>query len=548
MRYDDNVFQRDGQLVTVIRPTKSEDEDPKLGDEAPQIRKLTAGALLPRLTDAAYWVRLDKEGGTIQVKPPKDVVSGVLEAGEYPGIPKIVGISETPVVDTSLQICQAAGFDADTGVYYWPNAEYALILRPPTREDAEEAYERLIEPISEFPFEPLELGRAVYVAAILTVLARHAIIGSTPLFLIQKNVRGAGATLLADAIAVITTGRAAGRMTLPEDLAEQEKVLASFGLAGRQLICFDNVTHLGGGPIDKCITAVNTVDLRVLGENRIASVPWRSTMLVTGNNVAIEGDTTRRTLCATLCALEERPELRSGWKHHPLLEYLAKNRVEIVHDALTLIAAYRIAGRPDLGVKPLGSFEAWTAVVANTIVFAGGANPIEAYAEAQGVVDAKRDAIGTLLAQWHLLPGAASGLTVKQLLATLYPHQGWREAPPPDDLDDLREAVEALAPAQPGKLPSARTLGKELATVRRRVIGGLMLDGTKGKGAVMRWRVVRPKGGSGGLGGSVANPIEKRNDVFKNNMSSDPTHPIHPTHPDEREELFNDWVKAEVAQ
>jgi hypothetical protein len=544
----ENLYKRGSRLCTVIRPTVTEgDAAPeKLIDEAPQIRDVSASTLHCMLTSLADWVkRVFRKGEfvLVQTTPPSKVVQAILDRGEYPGIPQLVGVSETPTIDRDLEISMVDGYDATTGVFFWPNAEYIDIPRAPTQRDAQEAYARLVEPISQFPFEPLDLGRAVCASAILTVLARHAIAGPTPIFLLTKNVRGAGATLLADVIAIVATGRAAPRMTLSGDEAEQEKVLASFALAGTQLICFDNVTSLGGGPLDKCVTASDTVSLRVLGRSEIATVAWRAIVITTGNNVDIQGDTTRRTLVADLCSLDERPETRTGWSIPDLRVHVAEHRVELVRDAMILIAAYRAAGRPSMGVRPFGSFEAWSAVVANAIRFAGGPDVVGAYAEAQGVVDAKKTAAATLLAHWELLPNAAAGLTVKQVLAALYTY------PQTIAFEDLRDAVEALAPTPAGKLPSGRALGKELARLRRRVMGARMLDASTGQGGVLRWHVVTvassSEGGLGGLGGLNPKPSHAIEKKSINGTVLGTTHPTNPTHPTDLCERVDRWIGGE---
>ena len=314
--------------------------------------------------------------------------------------------------------------------------------------------------------------RSTSLAALLTLVARPAIEGSTPAFVFEASTRGTGKTLQADVVATIATGRASAKMGFPPDPAELEKVLGAYALRGALLVTFDNVvTPFGGGPLDRCLTAVDTVELRVLGRSEIPSMRWRAVVLATGNNVEIVGDTSRRVLVSRLVSPLEHPEDRAEYAHHPLLPWVAQERPRLVRAALTLLRAFVVAGRPQHH-RPWGSFESWTALVADALVWAGAASPLETRPTVEGDADPERAALLGLLDGWPRLDARGEGLTAKQVIETLFTAERLRGEAPPDGFDDLRELIESITSAPPGKAPSPRRLGDFLRHRRDRVVGG----------------------------------------------------------------------------
>ena len=70
-------------------------------------------------------------------------------------------------------------------------------------------------------------------------------------------------------------------------------------------------------------------------------MPWSC---MTGNNLVIQGDMTRRVIPIELDAQCERPELRAFDRE--LLPWVDHHRGQLVADALTVLSAWRKAGRP----------------------------------------------------------------------------------------------------------------------------------------------------------------------------------------------------------
>ena len=139
-------------------------------------------------------------------------------------------------------------------------------------------------------------------------------------------------------------------------------------LQGRQTILFDNVNGELGTDLLCQATERQMLDLRPLGTSRNQVVNNRALVLANGNNIAIKGDMTRRTLMASLDAGVERPETRE-FRGDPLAEVM-KDRGKYVRACLVIVREYMDAGSPGL-LRRLASYEEWSDRVRSALVSAG---------------------------------------------------------------------------------------------------------------------------------------------------------------------------------
>jgi hypothetical protein len=489
---DPMIYQRNEQLVHVTSVTREDvershtvdtDDGPRraLVEGTPRIRIVTFPTLKERLSAVADFRKFKKEAEKdpwVPARPDVDVVAALLARGEWRRVRNLRGIVETPTVRPDGSILQGEPrYDTATHRLYAPNAKFSLVPERPSKRDAEREYAKLVDVFADFPHEDderdakgrlLKAGshKAALIAHALTIVGRAAITNSgIPLFLYDANTRGSGKTLQTDLVAMIVTGRPMPRMTYPHSDEELEKVLAGYALRGAVLLCFDNVTRaLGGGPIDKILTARDLVDLRVLGLNEIPTLVWIAVTAATGNNVQMAADIARRVIRSRLESLEVRPEARTDFKRPDLLDYVSRNRPALVVSLLTILRAYFMAGRPDMGTGTSGSFEGWAKLIPPALVFAGGADPMLARAESDdNPEEASFEAfLGGMYT--HLDEGEA--FTAASVREWLYPADGTR--PTDDAARDVREAVELLC----GRVPASGitgVLGVKLRRFRERV-------------------------------------------------------------------------------
>lgn len=483
---DLNLYTRNGELVQVLRST---DELQGRRDAGmPYLRPLPIDALWTMLVEHADFYRLVHRGAEateVPCLPPAQSIKSLFAAGEWPGLRSLVGVLETPFLRPDGSVCSSPGYDPSTGYLLLTQEPFPEVPEYPTHDDARAALAVLEEPFCDFPFTS-DVARTVPLAAFLTVLARPALgAENTPCFVFDANTRGTGKSLICNVVCLLATGRAAPKTGYPASDEEMGKLLASVALGGVPLLVFDNVTTtVGGGNLDLVLTSHGAVAFRMLGAIRNKRCAWRAIVMATGNNVAIRGDTSRRVLVCEQETLAERPEEREDFRHPDLPRHVLEHRARYVAAALTLLRAYHAAGAPRM-VRPLGSFEAWSKLVAGALVWAGAANPLDALAESSRDDDPQKAALRILLEQWPKVDSQGAGLTVRELVAQLYPGG----TPGGESLADLRDAVEVLCGLSAGRTPSTHQVARRLRTFERRVLGGRRLVQAGGRGGISRWSV-----------------------------------------------------------
>ncbi len=506
LHLDRSLYVRGKELVTIVgalAPTV--DDRAPAAESSPVIVPIEPATLIERITRAMRVVRRKPPSkveammaakGTfvppewIPTLPPAGVVAGILARRQWP-LRHLSSVSETPVLRPDGTLLQVAGYDKTTGYVYRPSCEYPPIPDSPTRQDARAALDELLEVFVDFPYVD-ESSRMVPIAAILTVLARSAILGSCPAFLLDATTRGSGKTLQADAVSAVALGRSAARKSYPVEEEELGKVLASYAVAGARLILFDNVTReFGGGEIDQAITARDTVELRILGRTEVKRLPWAAVLLASGNNIVLSEDTVRRVLIARLESADENPEDRTGFLHPNLYEWILEERPRLVVAALTILRAFaRMGGHQHEG-KAWGSFEAWSRLVPGAIVYAGGADPMGSRPSVEQHASDSSRALAVVLEMLPKLDASGRGLTVREIVHVLYPDRVSDAERSTDGWDDLRDALEAWTQPKPGQRPSLQLLGKRLRSNVGRYVGGkrIVREQAQDARATVRWLV-----------------------------------------------------------
>ncbi len=469
---DSQIYDRGGALVLV---TETE-------QKPPQCHVVNVHTLRERLSALANWKRLSKEEW-VPCAPPRDIAEIVLSRGSWP-VRRLAGITQTPSLRPDGTVFESPGYDTATGYLYVPNGSFPGVPDRPTKQQIADAVTALCEVVCDFPWAE-EYGKSVWVALVLTLLARPAIDGCTPLFLVDANVAGSGKSRAVDAASIIATGREAPRAIQPEDEAEWRKRITSIVVEGAPMVLIDNVNRpIGGESIDALMTARTWKD-RLLGQNKTIEAPCNTVWSATGNNLEVSGDTTRRVLRARLDCASEKPEDRDDFKHPKLLPWVVSQRARLAVAGLTILRAHAVAGWPMGSVRLWGSFERWSEVVAAAVVFAGMPDP--QLGRLTDADDPKKAALATVLERWQRL--APDGLTAKAAADALYPQRAPHEHPPRDEFNDLREALELLCECRNGKPPTALVLGKALARYKRKVVAGLRFDSHANRKGIIEWIV-----------------------------------------------------------
>lgn len=475
LRADLDLYQRDTKLVRVLPVAPLDAERERMAVGTPLIRTVSVATLRERMTRLAAYERWDARAGDWKATiPSNEVVKAVDARGVWPGVRPLSGVIETPSIRPDGTVLDVPGYDGATGYLYLPGREYPAVPRSPNIDEARAALLSLVEPFAEFPLAN-EAQRFVPIAALMTLVARPAIRGACPGFIMDASTRGSGKSLMQAAVTTMAQGREAALITWRDNEEEVEKILGGQALKGATVVCWDNATGVfGGAPVDKVLTCADRVELRILGKTEVPAVEWRAVMLAGGNNISIAGDTTRRVLVCRLEPMMERPEERTGYAIPDLKAWCREHHPRCVTAALTVLRAYVVAGRPSQGLAGWGSFEQWRDLIGNAIAWAGGPDVMACRPTIAGNFDDETSALRTLLEQLPVF--ARTGTTINHMLTDLYSPERMRGNAPPDGFDALREALETLAPTKSGHPPNHQKLGLAFKRCLRRVVGGRYLD------------------------------------------------------------------------
>lgn len=471
---DDTIFHRGGVLVRVIHEHPEGESIHRAAGTA-AITFLPQAALRERMTKHIEFTQFVQRGQTaveVLTHPTQWLVAAVDARGEWPGIRPLKGVSDVPVLRADGTLWQTRGYDEKTGVLYEPSAEFPTIDDEVNLDDADAALRELLDVVCDFQFES-EDHRSAWLAGLLTPLARFAFDGPSPLFLIDANVRGAGKGLLAQTIGQIVLGREMPVSSYAHEPEEMRKKITAIAIAGDRMIHLDNLEgNFGNDALDRALTATRWKD-RILGKSQEIDLPLIPVWYGTGNNVAVAADTTRRIIHVRLDVLDEKPEERTGFKHPELIAWIRQHRPRLLTCGLTILRAFCNAGMPRQNVSAFGSFEGWSRLVREAIVWIGQPDPCATRTRLAEQSDTTTEALGQLLAAWPEVDPLGTGIVVSELVARLYA----KEYAPRDEASNaMRAALENLVGCPPGKVPGPRQIGAKLKFYRRRNINGAYID------------------------------------------------------------------------
>jgi hypothetical protein len=482
---EDALYQRNGELVRVV--VLQLDEDGPRVSAAPRIEAVPVPALRDTISRRVEFFRTvvtdDEEAAELK-HPPAWCVSAVSARGEWPAVRQLTGVVPFPVLRPDGSILVTPGYDPATGLFLHWVADPLEVPDRPTRDDARRAATHLLDVVSDFPFQA-DMHRGAWLGGLLTPLAKPAFDGPAPLFLVDANVRAAGKGMLLEVLSRIVTGNPFPVLSYPAGSKDGEeelrKKITTFLMYGDRMVLLDNLTGgFGDGTLDRCLTATEWQD-RQLGANRQFRGPIDVTFYATGNNVEVRADTARRICHIRLESPEERPEERSDFRRPHLISWVLDNRTRLLTGALTILRAYHVAGRPDHGLKPWGSFESWSRLVRNAVVWCGLTDPGETRQVVQEKADETGRGLRQLLAALEFVDPDRRGLTAAEIV---------RRATDEDTRmsSEVREMLVSALDALVSK-PDGRKLGYRLRHLRRRVVDGRFLDLAGQDGGVNRWIV-----------------------------------------------------------
>lgn len=167
----------------------------------------------------------------------------------------------------------------------------------------------------------------------------------------------------------------------------------------------------------------------------------------------------------------ERPEERV-FAFDPVAR-ARKCRAEYVTAALTILRAFIVAGRPDMGLSPFGSFERWSDMVRSALVWLGASDPCDSR-DAVMEDDPEAASLKSFFVAWVERFNRTSR-TVKEIVRA----SEEEDSPLADVLHDI---------AGEGRGINPKRLGWWLRRNAGRIVDGMRLSQTR-VSRVAEWRV-----------------------------------------------------------
>ena len=324
------------------------------------MRPITRNRMTQLIAERIRWYRLrlvdDEETPT---RPPADVAANILATPDH-RFPVLHRILTMPVYGGDGKLQTDAGYYPSSRTLYIPlrGFQLPLLSNRPSEQHLKKAFQLLFdELLGDCPFTG-DADKAHVLCALLLPFVRNMIAGPTPLHLMTKPVEGTGATLLAEIVCRVSTGKKVAALTPPSDESEWRRTLLSVLREGPVAVLLDNADCVLDS---RALASVLTTELhsdRVVGVSDLLSVLVEPLWLATGNNPALSPAIARRSIPIRLDERMERPDFRSHFRHKNLKTWASENQEQLVWAVLTLIQAWIAAGCP-AGSKTLGSYESW---------------------------------------------------------------------------------------------------------------------------------------------------------------------------------------------
>lgn len=460
-------YQRGGLIVSVFT-------DP--GTEETSIRELNPQNLVLRLSEVAIWERINGRSWEV-VDPPQRHSRILYDSASFATLPVLLGLSRQPYLRPDGSLMTVAGYDPLTRLFGVFNGDDFDVPQCPTRDDALVALNELKGLLTEFPFAE-SCDESAALSAILTASIRPAL-KLAPMFHVRAPQIASGKSYLCNLFVAFAGPVIPSAVAFPLDDEECRKLILATLLTGPSAIVFDNLT--ADLVPYKSLCSVLTEEFitgRILQVSRIATVGTRAMFLSSGNNVDPVRDMARRCLTIRLDPQCEVPAARK-FDDDPLSK-VRKDRGHYVSLALTIIRAWIVAGRPKSQAKPLASFEQFSELVRQPLLWLGLDDPATSLFETMAT-DPDRETLGRLMMMWHKFRGSKP--TMVRDLVKLANKFGKDE-----DCLELHDLLLEIADSR-GEV-DRRRLGWWIKKHANRPVDGLKIERASGTRNADQWVVV----------------------------------------------------------
>ena len=256
-----------------------------------------------------------------------------------------------------------------------PDAITDDVLREARRLLVEELLgDFMFEGVSRDALVKVALGDEVPPPSLLNLIGfmleqfvRPLIEGPVLPMLITKPIRGAGASLLMEAVQIVVDGLPSSRpLSKSED--ERRKTVFTALLAGAATIYWDNVVGSVDSQVLAQLFSEDTFTDRELGRSAERQLPVRASFALSGNRPTFSDELRRRLSLVNLDPQTHEPEKRLGFRHRNLPAWAREHRGELVWALLVLARNWLDRGRPAPRNAPtIGRYESYVDTIGGII-------------------------------------------------------------------------------------------------------------------------------------------------------------------------------------
>jgi hypothetical protein len=195
-------------------------------------------------------------------------------------------------------------------------------------------------------------------------------------YMITSNSVGSGKTLIGQ-IGIITTMGSCDVQPVPETEENWRKILDTETLAGSPYILFDDINGFFRSQIlNAYLTAPSWTGRRMHTQQKFV-VPKQAVVFLTGNNLEVSPDVSRRFLHCKMVVDEADPQARKiehvisdEWLERPEI------RAQLLACLYAIVREWYAAGRPRPS-RTVRGYEQWCNIFAGMVEWAGFGDPLE---------------------------------------------------------------------------------------------------------------------------------------------------------------------------
>ena len=299
--------------------------------------------------------------------PSRTLVDSVIEIGATRNINPVKGFVDHPIIDANLRPFFKQGYDRTMQILgRFDHAEFDVVDRKLTDDEVMFHLDRIYTPFTGFDVAGVD-DNSVLMAAIFSGVVRQ-VLPTCPAFGFDAPMPGSGKTLLAETIAIITSGTKAsaiapGRADYDEEF--RKRLMALF-LKGEKAYLFDNIV----GQFDSTSLAAaltnEVYEDRILQHSKTVKTYVKAMFLFTGNNLRFTGDMNRRVLTVRLKPADSKLAQRE-YQFDPTVK-AKQMRKQIISSVLSLVNHWKHCGAPRAS-GTMTSFSEWDTLVRQPLAF-----------------------------------------------------------------------------------------------------------------------------------------------------------------------------------